>query len=234
MRRHLAPADPLRESRRRLIVAKPVGFLGRRTRYPSGSRGDGQLRDKLCGLMMLAYGTSPRVPSARVSCSVAIAMESNMIRPSNLIVLALMNSALLLGSAVHADETKASTSSAQASDATPLSDQLAAEFNRAADAALRDMKQEAEKRKMNGAAVVALIPGAKASAWTSRMQAVGSIVVNKSNVLGVAYTKAAEMADTLAEQRRRFASAVQRGVWLQGRRDRKTPLRLSARRLQRR
>jgi hypothetical protein len=126
-------------------------------------------------------------------------MKGDFMRPSSFIfiVLVLLNSILLPGSAVHGDETKPPASSAQGSEATPLSDQLAAQFNRAADAALRDMKQEAEKRKMSGAAVVALIPGAKAAAWTSRMQAVGSIVVNKSNVLGVAYTKAAEMADTL-------------------------------------
>jgi len=95
-----------------------------------------------------------------------------------------------------ADDSKPVAASGD-SDAAPIANELAAQFNRAADAALRDMKQEAEKRKMSGAAVVALIPGAKTSAWTSRMQAVGSIVVNKSNVLGVAYTKAAEMADTL-------------------------------------
>ena len=50
---------------------------------------------------------------------------------------------------------------------------------------------------MSGAAVVAYIPGDKTTGWISRMQVVGSFVLGKQNVLGVAYTKAAEMADTL-------------------------------------
>ena len=72
-----------------------------------------------------------------------------------------------------------------------------ASFLRAAATTLREMKEQAESRKMSGAAVVAFIPGDKATAWVSRMQVVGSFVLGKSNVLGVAYTKAAEMADTL-------------------------------------
>jgi hypothetical protein len=86
---------------------------------------------------------------------------------------------------------------ASAGETTPLPDEAAAKFNKAADVALREMKLQAESRKMSGVAVVAFIPGEKTATWTSRMQVVGSIVVNKSNVLGVAYTKAAEMADTL-------------------------------------
>jgi hypothetical protein len=98
----------------------------------------------------------------------------------------------------HCDEAKpVPTANASAGAATPLTDEIAAKFNKAAQVALGEMTQQAESRKMSGVAVVALISGEKTSAWTSRMQVVGSIVVNKSNVLGVAYTKAAEMADTL-------------------------------------
>ena len=70
-------------------------------------------------------------------------------------------------------------------------------FSRAAATALNEMKAQAETRKMSGAAVVAYIPGDKTTGWISRMQVVGSFVLGKQNVLGVAYTKAAEMADTL-------------------------------------
>ena len=84
----------------------------------------------------------------------------------------------------------------------PPADQAGAQpaeagFLRAAATALSEMKEQAASRKMSGAAVVAFIPGDKTTGWVSRMQVVGSFVLGKQNVLGVAYTKAAEMADTL-------------------------------------
>jgi hypothetical protein len=124
-------------------------------------------------------------------------MKSNFSRSSRLVVLAIVSVTWLWGNRGRADDSQPATASAAGGDAALLSDQLAARFNKAAEAALREMKQEAEKRKTSGAAVVALIPGSKTSAWSSRMQVVGSFVLNKYNVLGVAYSKAAEMADTL-------------------------------------
>jgi hypothetical protein len=62
------------------------------------------------------------------------------------------------------------------------------------------MKQHAEEIKATGAALVAYIPGDLAAGWTSRMLVVGSFTQNnKNNVLGIAYTKAAEMADTFKD-----------------------------------
>jgi hypothetical protein len=117
---------------------------------------------------------------------------------SSLMVALLAASLLAPASSGHCDEAKpVPTANTVAAPATPLTDEIAARFNTAAEIALREMTQQAESRKMSGVAVVALIPGEKTSAWISRMQVVGSIVVNKSNVLGVAYSKAAEMADTL-------------------------------------
>lgn len=116
------------------------------------------------------------------------------------LMFALLGAAGLVAQASpgHCDEDKSvPTANTSAGAATPLTDEIATKFNKAAEVALREMTQQAESRRMSGVAVVALISGEKTSAWTSRMQVVGSMVVNKSNVLGVAYTKAAEMADTL-------------------------------------
>ncbi len=95
-----------------------------------------------------------------------------------------------------ADE-KPSAASAGSGEAAAVSDEMAAKFNKAADAALREMNAQAESHKMRGAAVVAFIPGDKTVGWISRMRVAGAFVLAQSNVLGVAYTKAAEMADTL-------------------------------------
>ena len=126
-------------------------------------------------------------------------MKTAFAKKSSLLFALLAAAGLLVQvSAGHCDEAKpAPAASASAGSATHLTDEIAAKFNKAAEIALTEMTQRAESRKMSGVAVVALISGEKTSAWTSRMQVVGSIVVNKSNVLGVAYTKAAEMADTL-------------------------------------
>ena len=70
-------------------------------------------------------------------------------------------------------------------------------FNEAAEPALQAMQKKAESMNMKGAALVAFIPGEKTTGWVSRMLVVGEFVKGKDNVLGVAYSKAAEMADTL-------------------------------------
>lgn len=101
-----------------------------------------------------------------------------------------------LSRSARADDSKPAAPSGGA-DAAPIADVLAAKFNGAAEAALGEMNRQAESRKMRGAAVVAFIPGDKTAGWISRMRVVGAFILGKSNVLGVAYTKAAEMADTL-------------------------------------
>jgi hypothetical protein len=75
----------------------------------------------------------------------------------------------------------------------------AADFDRAATDALQVMAQHATDAKAAGAAIVAYIPGDATTSWTSRMQVVGSFTKNNTNVLGIVYTKASEMADTLKD-----------------------------------
>jgi hypothetical protein len=77
-------------------------------------------------------------------------------------------------------------------------------FNDLADKALLAMKQRAEELKIKGVAMVAYAPGDTIQTWSSKMVVVGSMksTPNSSfekgnNLLGIAYSKAAEMADTL-------------------------------------
>jgi hypothetical protein len=76
-------------------------------------------------------------------------------------------------------------------------------FNDLADKALLAMKQRAEELKIKGAAVVAYVPGNDVNSWSSKMLVVGHFKTQSStndpgsNLLAIAYSKAAEMADTL-------------------------------------
>jgi len=76
-------------------------------------------------------------------------------------------------------------------------------FCETADQALQAMKQRALELNMKGVAMVAASEGDCVQSWTSKMLVVGSLKKNASaddpemNVLAVAYSKAAEMADTL-------------------------------------
>jgi hypothetical protein len=80
---------------------------------------------------------------------------------------------------------------------------MSKEFNKLADKALKAMKRRAKKIGIHGVAVVAWSEGRKVKAWTSKMLAVGPITGESdtdpagANFLGIAYTKASEMADTL-------------------------------------
>ena len=76
-------------------------------------------------------------------------------------------------------------------------------FEATADAALLAMKKRATELKIGGVAVVAYFEGDTIQSWSSKMVVVGrmkdapSTGNNGSNLLGIAYAKAAEMADTL-------------------------------------
>jgi hypothetical protein len=76
-------------------------------------------------------------------------------------------------------------------------------FHKVADKALQAMVQRAEELKIQGVAVIAYAEGDAIKAWISKMAVVGSLKKepsgnNKgSNLLGIVYAKAAEMADTL-------------------------------------
>jgi len=76
-------------------------------------------------------------------------------------------------------------------------------FNGVADKALLAMKGRAEELQMKGVAVVAYCEGDTVTSWSSKMLGVGAMkrppaeTSPGSNFLAIAYSKAAEMADTL-------------------------------------
>jgi hypothetical protein len=91
--------------------------------------------------------------------------------------------------------------SASASDVRVTS----ASFDVSAGAALQVMKVRAEELKIGGAAVLAYFDGDKIESWSSKMLVVERMKDEQtpsdkgSNLLAIAYAKAAEMADTLKD-----------------------------------
>ena len=94
--------------------------------------------------------------------------------------------------------------------AKPESQQLAsspatARFDANASAALLAMQARAAELKITGVAVLAYFDGARPQAWNSRMLVVGRMKDDPkgtdkgNNLLGIAYAKASEMADTLKD-----------------------------------
>lgn len=65
-----------------------------------------------------------------------------------------------------------------------------------AEQCLAIMEQAAQKMTVNGAAVIAFIPGDDTHSWISKMKEVGALTNGSANFLAIAYSKAAEMADT--------------------------------------
>lgn len=65
-----------------------------------------------------------------------------------------------------------------------------------ADEALSEMVQAALKIQVKGVAVIAYIPGDTSTTWISKMKVVGAMANESANYLAVAYSKAAEMAET--------------------------------------
>jgi hypothetical protein len=81
----------------------------------------------------------------------------------------------------------------------------AKKFDALANAALTAMKNRAAELKIGGVAVVSYAQGDTIQGWTSKMAVVGrmkdapSATEKGNNLLGIAYAKAAEMADTLQD-----------------------------------
>jgi len=77
------------------------------------------------------------------------------------------------------------------------------DFDLSADAALAVMKKRAAELKITGVGVVAYAEGDTIQSWSSKMVVMGrmkeapSTGNNGFNLLGIAYAKSAEMADTL-------------------------------------
>ena len=78
-------------------------------------------------------------------------------------------------------------------------------FDKVANAALLGMRQRAAELNISGVAVVAYFEGDSIQSWSSKMLVVGRMKDNPSatdkgaNLLAIAYSKAAEMADTLKD-----------------------------------
>ncbi len=107
--------------------------------------------------------------------------------------------ALLISSSFAAEPASPLAASASARSAS------ARVFDEVADTALAAMSKRAEELKISGAAVVAYIEGDNTKGWSSKMVVVGKMAnapteKNRGvNLLAIAYTKAAEMADTLKD-----------------------------------
>lgn len=69
-------------------------------------------------------------------------------------------------------------------------------FLKHADEALTAIEQGAGKLSIKGVAIVIFVPGDTTKTWISKMKIVGQMKKGTSNLLAVAYSKAAEMADT--------------------------------------
>src|SRR5580658_2221268 len=70
--------------------------------------------------------------------------------------------------------------------------------------AIEAMKARAAALNIQGVAVVNYAPGDAVQAWTSKMAVVGRMIdpkasANGNNLLGIAYAKSSEMADTLID-----------------------------------
>jgi hypothetical protein len=111
----------------------------------------------------------------------------------NLILVAAILVALAAPSA-HAQ------SSASGKVAKPIS---AKKFDALAERALAAMRQRAGELNVSGVAIVSYAPGSTIQGWTSRMAVVGRMkdeptaTSKGNNLIGIAYAKSAEMADTL-------------------------------------
>jgi hypothetical protein len=94
------------------------------------------------------------------------------------------------------------TRQARAAKTAPVA---GANFEVLADTALAAMRKRAEELNIKGVALVARAQGNPVHSWTSKMVVVGHLTKPASradkgcNYLGIAYTKASEMADTLKD-----------------------------------
>ena len=116
-------------------------------------------------------------------------MKRDLISPSRLLCLLAVATAVAVSSLSAQDKPLAPTPA----------------FDATATLALGAMKARADELHVSGVAVVAYAPGDSVTSWSSKMQVFGSMTQpasanNKgSNLLGIAYAKASEMASTLKD-----------------------------------
>jgi hypothetical protein len=121
-------------------------------------------------------------------------------------LLALSIMAILLNAPNTPAQDKPAVSTPDAGKPRPVAtgEKSALGFAELADKALLAMQQRAAELKATGVAVVAYSEGDSVKSWSSQMVVVGNLKTGPSkndpagaNLLAIAYTKAAEMADTL-------------------------------------
>jgi hypothetical protein len=131
--------------------------------------------------------------------------EKTMIKKISRGLLALQAVALFLSGATLPAQDKPAVSAPDAAGPRPTGAATAGFFGETADQALLAMKKRAEELNIKGVAVVAYAEGDSVQSWSSKMLVVGNLKnapsQNKKgdNLLGIAYSKAAEMADTLKD-----------------------------------
>jgi hypothetical protein len=128
-----------------------------------------------------------------------------MIKKTRLGLLTLQTLVLLSSAASLPAQDKLAASAPEAAKSQPACVVAAGVFDAAADKALLAMKKRAEELNIKGVAVVAYAAGDTVQSWSSKMLVVGNLKnapapgKTGDNLLGIAYTKAAEMADTLKD-----------------------------------
>ena len=70
-------------------------------------------------------------------------------------------------------------------------------FAKFSDEVLDLMVKKADELSIKGVAIIGFIPGEKTESWITKMRVVGSLTNSNSNLLGIAYSKASDMAATL-------------------------------------
>ena len=133
-------------------------------------------------------------------------MNLDKIFRKGLLILTVM-AMLAAGQTLTAQDKPAIPSpTAAGSVSTDANARATVNFNDVADKALQAMKHRAEELQVKGVAVVAYSEGDTVQSWSSKMVVVGHLAgppskkdPNGANLLGIAYTKASEMADTLKD-----------------------------------
>jgi hypothetical protein len=119
--------------------------------------------------------------------------------------LQTMAALALLPTLLAQDKSGALQPDASKSQPVDSRNKVAQSFDGVADQALSAMKKRAEELDIKGVALVAFSEGETVKSWTSKMVVVGNLTSGQgpnqkgNNLLGIAYSKAAEMADTLKD-----------------------------------
>jgi hypothetical protein len=132
-----------------------------------------------------------------------IQKTSSLAKPLLLPAVALFISAAIL-SAQDKPEASAPAAQTQPAETSVTSVTTVMTFDATADQALLAMQKRAAELNVKGVAVVSSSEGDSVQSWSSKMVVVGNLKTAPSqndpagaNLLAIAYSKAAEMADTL-------------------------------------